>query len=55
MIHTGLTAIIRQYGYHFPLRVPVYKGRDYYLYALIGDQYMKLTDISKCGYSVTLK
>ena len=55
MIRTGFTAIISQEGCYFPLRVPVYKGKDFFLYALIGDQYMKLADISKYGYSVTLK
>lgn len=54
MTRTNFTAVIRG-KYPTALRVPVYKGRDYYLYALIGDQYMKLTDITGCGYRVILE
>ena len=54
MIRTGITAVIKGTG-ETSLRVPVYKGNDYFLYALIGDQYMKLTDITDCGYKVRLE
>ena len=54
MTRTDFVAVIRG-EYPTALRVPVYKGRDYYLYALIGDQYMKLADITKCGYKVVLE
>lgn len=54
MIRTGMIAVIRGTG-STALRMPVYKGRDHFLYALIGDQFMKLTDITDCGYSVRLE
>ena len=54
MTRTGIVAVIRG-EYPDALRVPVYKGSDHYLYALIGDQYMKLTDITGCGYKVVLE
>ena len=54
MSRTNLIAIIHGTG-ETVLRVPVYKGRDYFLYARIGDQYMRLTDIANCGYKVVLE
>lgn len=54
MIRTEMIAVIRG-EYPTALRVPVFKSKDFLLYALIGDQYMKLTDITKCGYNVVLE
>ena len=54
MIRTEMIAVIRG-EYPTTLRVPVFKGKDYFLYALIGDQYMKLIDITKCGYKVIIE
>ena len=54
MIRTGFIAVIRD-EHDTPLRVPVYKGTDFFFYARIGDQYMKLTDITGCGYKVALE
>lgn len=54
MLRTCFVAVIRD-NHNTPLRFPVYRGSDYFFYARIGDQFMKLTDITDCGYKVELE